>query len=70
MESLVLSCRESSLPVCFVFHRLHLPIAVDDPNFCVGSQSGLVSSNTSGVLEHKWRASLKLHYCSMIDFNN
>ncbi len=24
---------------------------------------------TSGVLEHKWRASLKLHYCYMIDFN-
>ena len=24
---------------------------------------------TSGVLEHKWRANLKLHYCKMIDFN-
>ena len=24
---------------------------------------------TSDVLEHKWRASLKLHYCYMIDFN-
>ncbi len=24
----------------------------------------------SGVLEHKWRASLKLHYFKMIDFNN
>ncbi len=24
---------------------------------------------TSGVLEHKWRASQKLHFCQMIDFN-
>ncbi len=24
---------------------------------------------TSGVLEHKWRVSQKLHYCQRIDFN-
>ncbi len=30
-----------------VFHRFHFPIAVDYPNFCVGSQSGIVSSNKS-----------------------
>ncbi len=28
-----------------------------------------VSNITSDVLEHKWRASLKLHNCYMIDFN-
>ncbi len=29
-----------------------------------------IDGSTSGVLEHKWRASLKVHYCWIIDFNN
>ncbi len=34
-----------------------------------GSITHMHGSTTSDVLELKWRASLKLHYCSMIDFN-
>ncbi len=42
----------------------------DVGKICICSASVIYEcSLTSDVLEHKWRASLKLHNCYMIDFN-
>ncbi len=44
-------------------------MAICGINWLFCSRNCFVFSGTSDVLEHKWQASLKQHYCYTFDFN-